>query len=835
MDVDEDDFSTSIDMFEDFEDDKNLNLMDVVDSTCEELPINESTQILLKDKNEKASASPEDNSLKKDSIETSIYNYSDNFQKSQVKPSEIVKNNIRRTVEHDDGYVDQSGNSHSFEGLPSKRHKPYESESYGTISTIDTTIVFRGDVCPGKGQSQSKVLESAQQDNVLPVSTMPSTTSNSQHSRWTQQSASSSPESNLNLESPQSSHDIKSPYTCPFCDIPKPDFVSLEHHIATSHPYASDQQRLAADSLHNFLPEETPYPFVCPFCDICFDDVVTLEIHLAELHNDEINNKENLIACPLCEAMYASEEDMKVHIKSHEHDRTFYGVSVSAAVSNTGAGSMSGACPVCNQVMMDPDLLTSHVESHFNPQHSPEPWMIANHSKQKEVIPASLQRKLSSDKESVTNKASPQVKDNHHGTLMNGNISNPHQQRASTLAQCNKETRANLNRKETNIPSNIADKQSTSVDSIKPSATDNSSKPSAGASTIKSSSSVDSYRPSTNPSRIKQTTVVDNFKSSTSGGGFKVSNGINGFKPSGGSESVGYRRQYEQNLEKDVAAGKLSVADYHMRLAKLSQTDMRGMDDGSTRVQGLIQKIAALYQNQARGGQNVFLCSPTDHYSSSYGDRGWGCGYRNFQMILSCLSRIPMYAGKIFTDGQIVIPSTPKIQQMIELAWQKGFDQEGSRQFNGKLTNTSKWIGATEIMATLSYLGVKCQLADFHAPSAPNGTHPLLFEWVNDYFTKNLHQPKVPLYLQHQGHSRTIIGIENERGITKLLLFDPGTPNKQMAELAKNNYLMWKDMKVFRKTLLGFQAKQYQVIAVLGLLNETEYEESKLLKSEIVS
>lgn len=63
--------------------------------------------------------------------------------------------------------------------------------------------------------------------------------------------------------------------------------------------------------------------------------------------------------------------DMKFHIKSHEHDGTFYGVSVSSPVPNSGAESISGACPICNQLMMDTDLLTSHVESHFNPQHSP--------------------------------------------------------------------------------------------------------------------------------------------------------------------------------------------------------------------------------------------------------------------------------------------------------------------------------------------------------------------------------------------------------------------------------------------------------------------------------
>lgn len=308
MDVDEseDNFNSSIDMFEDFEEDKNLNLMDVVDATCEGLPTNEFTNVLLKDKNEKASASHEDNSLKKESMETNIQNNSDNFQKSQVKQSEIVKNNISQTTEYIGGDDDQSDNAQSFEGLPSKRHKTHESSE--SLFTIDDSVVLPSAVCPAS--EQSKFSECAQQNNVLPVLSTPTTKDNSQHSSSTQQSTNSSPENNRNLESPKNSHDVMSTYTCPFCDISKPDFVSLEDHIAASHPDASEQQRFAADNLHDLLPEETPFTFVCPLCDICLDDVITLEIHLAESHNDEINNKENLIACPLCEVMYALEEGM---------------------------------------------------------------------------------------------------------------------------------------------------------------------------------------------------------------------------------------------------------------------------------------------------------------------------------------------------------------------------------------------------------------------------------------------------------------------------------------------------------------------------------------------
>ena len=43
----------------------------------------------------------------------------------------------------------------------------------------------------------------------------------------------------------------------------------------------------------------------------------------------------------------------------------------------------------------------------------------------------------------------------------------------------------------------------------------------------------------------------------------------------------------------------------------------------------------------------------------------------------------------------------------------------------------------------------RCQLIDFHGPTK-DGFHPVLFEWVRDYFKKDS-EYKPPLYLQHQG------------------------------------------------------------------------------------
>jgi hypothetical protein len=53
------------------------------------------------------------------------------------------------------------------------------------------------------------------------------------------------------------------------------------------------------------------------------------------------------------------------------------------------------------------------------------------------------------------------------------------------------------------------------------------------------------------------------------------------------------------------------------------------------------------------------------------------------------------------------MPSVLKLQKLIEAAWSKGFDQMGCGQLEGQVVKTRKWIGATEIVAVLSYLRIK--------------------------------------------------------------------------------------------------------------------------------
>lgn len=64
------------------------------------------------------------------------------------------------------------------------------------------------------------------------------------------------------------------------------------------------------------------------------------------------------------------------------------------------------------------------------------------------------------------------------------------------------------------------------------------------------------------------------------------------------------------------------------------------------------------------------------HYSQAgrYGAQ-WSCGYRNIQMLCSCLMGIPAFKSRLFA-GDGIVPPIYHLQKYIEQAWKAGFDPE---------------------------------------------------------------------------------------------------------------------------------------------------------------
>ena len=174
----------------------------------------------------------------------------------------------------------------------------------------------------------------------------------------------------------------------------------------------------------------------------------------------------------------------------------------------------------------------------------------------------------------------------------------------------------------------------------------------------------------------------------------------------------------------------------------------------------------------------------------------WSCGYRNVQMLVGHLLRRGGWS-QLFGGA---VPDVPSLQAELERLWAHGFDPQGREQMGGSVLGTRKWIGTSEACVLLRGQGVRCNIAAFRAlpeGGAPEGgalsAAEAMVERAFRHFgasadggrdpARDGRGPAVtsrpPLYLQHDGHSRTVVGVQrrHERGGGRtdfLLVLDPG-------------------------------------------------------------
>jgi zinc finger-containing ubiquitin peptidase 1 len=115
----------------------------------------------------------------------------------------------------------------------------------------------------------------------------------------------------------------------------------------------------------------------------------------------------------------------------------------------------------------------------------------------------------------------------------------------------------------------------------------------------------------------------------------------------------------------------------------------------------LIQVLAGLsYQDPTV--DHAFYCSPEVHHIAKMPKEGGFCGYRNIQMMISYIreARAP---GHNHFPGKT--PSILRLQDMIEHAWEMGFNSAGKIETGG-IRLTRKYIGTPEAQALFNSLAI---------------------------------------------------------------------------------------------------------------------------------
>ncbi|KAI0998865.1 hypothetical protein K3495_g9331 [Podosphaera aphanis] len=193
---------------------------------------------------------------------------------------------------------------------------------------------------------------------------------------------------------------------------------------------------------------------------------------------------------------------------------------------------------------------------------------------------------------------------------------------------------------------------------------------------------------------------------------------------------------------------------------------------------GVIPVLAQLL-DQDKSSEYAYLCHPSVMHVSKLRREGGFCGYRNIQMLCSYVNATELQGHESFNSR---IPSIFEIQDYIETAWDIDINPQG-RFETGGIRGTRKYIGTPEAQAMFFSLGIACNAEGIRS-DASKLAHEILFDTVERYFNNNcdkneskLRQTLLPpVYLQHSGHSMTIIGFERKRDKSKnVIVFDPAT------------------------------------------------------------
>ena len=100
------------------------------------------------------------------------------------------------------------------------------------------------------------------------------------------------------------------------------------------------------------------------------------------------------------------------------------------------------------------------------------------------------------------------------------------------------------------------------------------------------------------------------------------------------------------NLDRALKQNKIDIVTYNYEKDQIENRISSLFDDGTTCSKDVIQLIESTSFNKTTNKR--MLCTKCDHYASGYIDSGYGCGYRNTQMILSSIREDPALRDTLF-------------------------------------------------------------------------------------------------------------------------------------------------------------------------------------------
>ncbi|OTB05787.1 hypothetical protein M426DRAFT_319470 [Hypoxylon sp. CI-4A] len=218
---------------------------------------------------------------------------------------------------------------------------------------------------------------------------------------------------------------------------------------------------------------------------------------------------------------------------------------------------------------------------------------------------------------------------------------------------------------------------------------------------------------------------------------------------------------------------------------------------GGVNSRGVIPVIAQLLEKSTVSDYS-YLCHPETQHISKLKGEGSFCGYRNIQMLVTYMIGAAAENHELFNK---TVPSIFDIQDAIEAGWDDGINAK-CRDEIGPIKGTRKYIGTIEADTYFEFLGIRhaskhisghdSKIKSRKAEEEEEEARSMLYDEVELYFSSSLNltaedrmakvrrTTRAPIYLQYDGHSLTIIGLERKlNGRRKLLVFNPAKDDPQ--------------------------------------------------------
>ncbi|KAF2731227.1 DUF1671-domain-containing protein [Polyplosphaeria fusca] len=193
---------------------------------------------------------------------------------------------------------------------------------------------------------------------------------------------------------------------------------------------------------------------------------------------------------------------------------------------------------------------------------------------------------------------------------------------------------------------------------------------------------------------------------------------------------------------------------------------------------GIIPILAQL-SSLDRSVREAYYCHPAAVHITKTPKEGGFCGYRNIQMLVSYIQGARAQGHEEFPGRT---PGILRLQDMIEKGWDKKINEIGRKQTGG-IRNTRKYIGTPEAHTLFLSCEIDCGVELFFDSTDESiQAHEALLSAVESYYTQanaddgsKVHKTLLPpIYLQYEGHSLTIVGLEcHKNGSRNLMVFDP--------------------------------------------------------------